>query len=196
MRTVCWLSSPARHLPALFIALSLLMPPAQACSGTWSAKGVAPTGMNGPAGHDALRALGVDATLAEIVHSPAGAQWAVNASDGGAVGTWDVRVFSGTKGKPVELTLHPEVQKAAASFPRCEQKEDPNFALAAWLKGGTEMLIVAEVPPHSSCTNMGALRALRGLRVSTQTGRLLAQLPEAALRRKWERALGCRLVPH
>jgi hypothetical protein len=164
------------HLPAMLMAC-VLAPVAGACSGTWSANGSAP---------------GLDIELAEIVRSPSGTAFALNGSDGGVVGTWDVRIFISRSAAAAERRLHPEVRQAVDSFPQCEETEVPNLGLAAWLKGGTEMLLIAEVPPHSSCRNMGSLR---GLRVETATGRLLEQVPENVVRAKWGRTLGCRFAP-
>jgi hypothetical protein len=162
-------------LPALWMAF-MLAPPAGACTGTWSANGAAPA---------------ADSGLVEMVRSPSGTAFALNASDGGLAGTWDVQIFIGGSAAAAERTLHPEVRQAVDAFPQCEEREVPNLGLAAWLKGGTEMLLIAEVPPHSSCTNMGSLR---GLRVETATGRLLEQIPENVVRAKWKHTLGCRFL--
>jgi hypothetical protein len=163
-------------LPVLLMAC-VLAPAAGACRGNWSANGTPPN-------------PGIE--LTEIVHSPSGTAFALNASDGGIVGTWDVQIFIGRSAAAAERTLHPEVRQAVDSFPQCGETEVPNLGLAAWLKGGTEMLLIAEVPPHSSCTNMGSLR---GLRVETATGRLLEQIPENVVRAKWKHTLGCRFLP-
>jgi hypothetical protein len=126
--------------------------------------------------------------LTEVMWAPDAKHFAVNASDGGLVGSWNATVFAVREGRPYRLPPLREVQLAANRLARCEAPESANLGVAAWLKGGAEMLVVAQVPPHSSCRNMGELH---GWRVATASGRILESLSHAAMRRRWGDALGC-----
>jgi hypothetical protein len=126
----------------------------------------------------------------EIIWSGDSSRFVVNTSDGGIVGGWDVDVFSAQSNGPKKMNLHVAVHSLAERLPHCEGKETPNFAALAWLRGGKEILLVAEAPPHSSCTNMGALAAYR---LSADSGRVLEQLPQDRLLKEYGSLLGCRI---
>jgi hypothetical protein len=146
----------------------------------------------GPSGQAQPLPVYANHGLTEMLWAPDARHFAVNASDGGAVGGWEVTVFEVRQGQPHRLPPYRALQATANRLPRCETPETANLGVAAWLKGGAEMLVVAEVPPHSSCRNMGALL---GYRVATTTGRILESLPYGELRKRWPQALGCNAQP-
>jgi len=130
--------------------------------------------------------------LWEVVWAPDSKRVAVNFSDGGAVGTWDADIFEiDSAGHLMVFRLSERVRNAAKSFPICESPEDVNVALVGWSARGDAALLVAEVPPHSSCKNMGALR---GFMVSLTSKKILEVMPESLLRRKWAKVIGERLL--
>jgi len=126
----------------------------------------------------------------EIIWASDSSKFAVNTSDGGIVGGWDFSIFSAQSNGPKKIDFYAGVHGLAAQFPHCEEKEVPNFAAVAWIHGDKELLLVAEVPPHSSCSNMGALV---GYRLSANTGRLLELLPQERLIGEFGSLLGCRI---
>ena len=126
--------------------------------------------------------------LTEVMWAPDARHFVVNASDGGLVGSWNLTVFAVRQGRAHRLPPLRDVQAAADRLTRCDTPEIANLGAAAWLKGGAEMLIVAQVPPHSSCRNMGQLH---GYRVATGSGRILESYAYAAMRKRWGSALGC-----
>lgn len=132
----------------------------------------------------------VNPSLMEVLWSPDSQRLAFNVSDGGVVGSWEVTAYSvENRSKPAVISFAEEIKLLANALPQCEEKEDANIGIAAWLAGGKELLLVAEVPPHSSCRNMGALQ---GFRVSAATGKIIEQITEQSLRQKWNAVLGCR----
>lgn len=135
-----------------------------------------------------LLAVEANRPLTEVLWSPDSRLLAVNVSDGGLVGTWEASVFDPTASAPLEQLLV-EVRKAVADFPNCDSPEQANLAIVGWTQGGKEMLVVAEVPPHSSCKNMANII---GFRVDAANGAILERLPEALVRRHWSAVLGCR----
>jgi len=120
--------------------------------------------------------------------APDSRHFVANASDGGVVGTWNATVFAVRQGRAHRLAPLRDVQLAANRLARCEEPETANLGVAAWLAGGAEMLVVAQVPPHSSCRNMGQMH---GYRVATGSGRILESLSHATMRKRWGRTLGC-----
>lgn len=157
------------------------------CTGTWAAHA-------GQLRANVLMQLGVnaDAKLTEMLWSPTGRFVSVTASDGGIVGTWSVNVFA--LDRDGGLHKHDNLRdafKSADAFPDCDEKETPNIGAIAWLNNGRDILLVAEVPPHSSCRNMSALS---GYLVQVESGKIIEQLSESQLREKWGPKLGCRFA--
>lgn len=128
--------------------------------------------------------------LWEVVWAPDSLFVAVNASDGGAVGTWDATIFNvRPTGSIATFLVSSLVRRAAHTFAKCESPEDVNVALVGWEDNGAIAHVVAEVPPHSSCKNMGSLR---GYRVAVKSERILESLGESSLRKRWSAELGSR----
>lgn len=128
--------------------------------------------------------------LWEVVWPRSTRYFAINASDGGAVGTWETFAFklAGT-GKLVAFPVNKLVLAAAKSVPLCDSPEDPNISTVGWSKDGNTAFVLAEVPPHSSCRNMGEIR---GFEVSVKESRIVKQLSEREVRHRWFVLLGCR----
>jgi len=138
---------------------------------------------------DALPILAT-APLWEVIWAPNSKSFAINASDGGTVGTWDSVVYRLDHAPPfASLDVSSLARAASADLPQCREREDLNVAVVGWAADGAEVLVVAEVPPHSSCMNMGDVV---GFRISVRLGKILEQLPEQALRQQWGPVLGCR----
>ena len=76
-------------------------------------------------------------------------------------------------------------------FPRCPD-EYPNVAAVGWLDGSRHLRLVVEMPCHSSCTDMCRVA---GYVIETARRVILERLPETALRRGWNAAIGSRLRP-
>ena len=132
--------------------------------------------------------------LWEVLWAPDSNVVAVNFSDGGAVGTWDVDIFEvDSSNHLAAFQVSALIRNAARSLPRCEPIEDVNVALIGWSNRGDIAFLVAEVPPHSSCKNMGELQ---GFEVSMSSKKILKTIPESVLRNKWLSLLGDRISTH
>jgi len=128
--------------------------------------------------------------LAELEWAPDSSAFFITESNGGNVGTWGVRIFlvsnEGVKG--VDVTRR--VTDAFKKTYRCVTPEEPNIGAVKWVNGSTELLLVAEVPPHSSCPEMGKVR---GYIVKVPNGIIQKELSRARLQEGWGSALGYRL---
>jgi hypothetical protein len=133
----------------------------------------------------------INPPLMEVLWSPNSKGFVVNVSDGGLVGTWDFKLYTIVDGHPVFHDLQKLMQVIASELPPCdpEEAEVPNIGASAWLNNSDDLLVVAEVPPHSSCKNMGAIQ---GFRVSVATGKIIDRISESDLYEKWADSLGCR----
>jgi len=129
-------------------------------------------------------------TLAELAWAPDSIAFFVTESYGGWVGDWHVRVFVIEDGKAHRMAITNEVVKSFKKHYRCKEPQDPNIGAVKWLNGSTKLLIVAEVPPHSNCPEMGKLR---GYIVEIPTGKIVEQFDEKKLRADWGQYLGKRL---
>ena len=129
--------------------------------------------------------------LMEVLWSPDSRGFAVTVSDGGLVGTFETHVYLiDVNGKPVYQNIQKVVSPIATKKQRCiPDDETANIGVAAWLKGSREVLIVAEVPPHSSCRNMGDIG---GFIVDVKSKKVGKRISEKELWSKWAKFLGCR----
>lgn len=131
-------------------------------------------------------------SLTEILWSPDSKSFIVNASDGGVVGTWSAYYYSiNIEEKQEPKNFYNLLASKIQEFPHCDDPEVANVGAVGWLDGGKELLVVAEVPPHSSCRNMGAIR---GFRVAVTSWNVLGEIPEAELWRDWGNVLGPRFT--
>ncbi|MHB8859984.1 MAG: hypothetical protein ACYC6Z_10980 [Thermoleophilia bacterium] len=128
--------------------------------------------------------------LMEVLWAPDSRNFVINVSNGGLVGHWDINFYSiDSDERPVYRDIQKKVRPIADKLLQCEPKQEANIGVVSWIKGGKDILIIAEVPPHSSCRNMGAIF---GFRVSVKSGEIIERISENALRKKWTKALGCR----
>lgn len=130
-------------------------------------------------------------TLAELLWAPDSGAFVVTESDGGNVGTWRVEVFVVGDATVRRVQIDDAVIASFKKHYRCIKPEEPNVGAVAWLGGSAQLLLAAEVPPHSSCPDMGKLR---GYAIDAPSGRIVDELSEGELRRKWGAVLGLRLL--
>jgi len=201
----------------LLLAVLAFLPSSSSATGRWAAAGQSPfvsssappVEILAPDGRGALREtadglafVGEHTTvlqevlsppsLTEVLWSPDSKAFVVNASDGGVIGTWDAYYYSiDAEGRPVSRNLADLLAPMIQKFPRCDDPEKANIGAVGWLDGGKDLLIVAEVPPHSSCRNMGAIR---GFRVAVASWRVVGEISEAKLRQDWAKVLGPRFA--
>ncbi|MFZ6747154.1 hypothetical protein ACO0LC_28385 [Undibacterium sp. JH2W] len=128
--------------------------------------------------------------LMEVLWSGDSRYFAITVSDGGLTGTWATSLYSiSGDGSTALFDLQNSIEQATKIFLRCGngEAEIANVGALAWLN--KELLVIAEVPPHSSCKNMGQIL---GFKVSLISQRITEVLSEKKLRAKWKKDLGCR----
>lgn len=128
---------------------------------------------------------------AELFWAPDSSAFFITASDGGAVGTWFVSVYVIEKGRVRYLNVTQEVIMQFKKYYKCDEPEEPNVGAIRWLKGSKNLLLVAEVPPHSTCPEMGRVR---GYIVEIPNGKILQEFDEKELRAQWGSHLGRRFI--
>lgn len=134
----------------------------------------------------------VNPPLMEVLWPPDSRNFVINVSDGGLVGSWEAKFYSiDADDRPVSRDVQSIIVPIANKLLKCEPKEDANIGAVSWLDNGNEILIIVEVPPHSSCRNMGAVF---GFRVSVKSGKIIERISEADLHKKWATVLGCRFT--
>jgi len=131
--------------------------------------------------------------VTEVAWSGNSRMFAVNGSDGGAVGDWHTVIYTlddqdRPKAKHMVYVLAPYLR----NFAHCEKLDHPgvadgiNLGTAGWLNDDRELLIIAQVTPDTSCKN---LSALKGFRVRVADWAVVEQIPERSLRRQWKKYL-------
>jgi hypothetical protein len=124
---------------------------------------------------------------AELIWSPDSTVFAVTQTDGGAVGTWFVTLFLVEKGRVRHMIVAKEVVTHAHKRFTCVEPQPPNVAAVTWVNGSRHLLLVAEVPPHSNCHEMGRTF---GYLVSVPTGRIVREISARELEERWGKSLG------
>lgn len=128
-------------------------------------------------------------TLAELLWAPDSSAFVVTQSDGGWVGNWYVTVYAVGSDSVHKFNVMKPVSASFKKTYTCDDAENPNVGAVAWLGGSKELLVAAEVPPHSSCRGMGNVA---GFVVDPKTGNVLAALTEGQLRKHFAEFLGTR----
>jgi hypothetical protein len=88
------------------------------------------------------------------------------------------------------VNVEKEVERDFKKHYKCMDPEEPNIAGLKWIHDSRSILLIAEVPPHSSCPEMGKLM---GYTVSVPNGKILEQFTQQRLRTVWKQYLGPRL---
>ena len=132
----------------------------------------------------------VNPPLMEVLWAPDSKTFVINVSDGGLVGTWEAYVYSiGVNGHLIYRNIYTMIKPSVNRFLQCEPGEEANYGVASWLNKGKDILLIVEVPPHSSCRNMGTIF---GFHISVKSGKIIRRFSESELRTKWVNTLGCR----
>ena len=145
----------------------------------------------GPTGPIVLPEVLSPPALTEVLWSSDSRAFIINTSEGGGVGKWDAYLYSlSNTSRVTRRDLRVLIEPVVRAWPKCVDPPYANLGAAAWLRNGRELLVIAEVPPHSSCQNMGALL---GFRISVASWRILERISEDSLRTTWKAFLGPRI---
>jgi hypothetical protein len=128
-------------------------------------------------------------TLAELAWAPDSGALFITQSYGGAVGEWRVAVYTVESGGVRAWDVSSEVVRQFRKLYKCKGAEAPNVGAAKWLDGSKRLLLVAEIPPHSSCPEMGKVR---GYVVEIPDGRIVESFGARELKARWAQYLGKR----
>ncbi len=125
---------------------------------------------------------------AELLWAPDSRALAVTADDGGATGTFDLSILvHRKKGRHWrQIDLSDRVARLFAPEMRCDEHETPNVGAVGWTSG-QRLIVAAQVPPHSSCRNMGHVAAYI---VDVKSGDVLMEVDRRTLHRRYRRMLG------
>ncbi len=127
-------------------------------------------------------------TLAELAWSPDSRAFFITQSYGGAVGDWHIRVYLIENGRVRVYNVSQDIVKEfRKQYNACE----PNVGAITWVHGSKKLLLVAEVPPHSVCPQMGEVRAYI---VEVPTGKIVEEFDRKSLKARWGRHLGQRFA--
>lgn len=125
--------------------------------------------------------------LAEVVWAPTLREVAVNASNSGALGTWDTYVLS-TVGASALLPVRQLVELRLGKRWACDGAEAANIGTVGWDRDGA-LLVIAEAPPRPGCVNGGAIV---GLRIDGARRVITGMLTAETVRQRWSHLLGSR----
>ncbi len=125
---------------------------------------------------------------AELLWAPDSRALAVTADDGGATGTFDLSILvRRKKGRHWrQIDLSDRVAKVFAPEMHCDERETPNVGAVGWTSG-QRLIVAAQVPPHSSCANMGHVAAYIA---DVKSGDVLMKVDPRTLHRHYRRMLG------
>ncbi|MBI5189554.1 MAG: hypothetical protein HZA22_02605 [Nitrospirae bacterium] len=102
-------------------------------------------------------------SLAELGWSPDSNAFFINESEGGSVGEWVVTVYVLENGKV--KVIHNIGKNAVGLFKKhvrkCDEVYDySNIGAVNWIDGSRQLLLIAEVPNHSTCPDMGKIMGM------------------------------------
>lgn len=125
---------------------------------------------------------GVALPLAELSWASASTAFFITYSRGGEVGEWRVDVYVIEKESVRWSDVTQEAVKRFKKHYKCYEPEDPNVGAATWVNDSKRLLLITEVPPHSSCPEMGKIR---GYLVEVPSGKIIREYAERDLRARW-----------
>jgi hypothetical protein len=129
-------------------------------------------------------------SLAEVLWAQDSQAVFVTESDGGSVGTWSITVLRFSpegveKTNPGSRALADFKQK----YPNCPD-EYPNVAGVGWLHESQDLLLIVEMPCHSSCQDMCKFL---GYIVNPDNGKIKKRLNANEVRARFRAMIGPRL---
>ncbi len=125
---------------------------------------------------------GVALPLAELSWASDSTAFFITYSRGGEVGEWRVDVYVIEKESVRWSDVTQEAVKRFKKHYKCYEPEDPNVGAATWVNDSKRLLLITEVPPHSSCPEMGKIR---GYLVEVPSGKIIREYAERDLRARW-----------
>jgi hypothetical protein len=112
----------------------------------------------------------------------------INASDGGALGTWHTYVWQRSKSGLHEIAIENLVARTSALRTDCQYK---NVGSVAWVEGHRRLLVVEQVPDTSRCSHMGEMV---GYVVDVRKAEVVERLSSKQVKTEFYRQLGPQAV--
>jgi len=128
---------------------------------------------------------------AEIAWAPDSKAFVLTANEGGQDGTWYVTAYVLEFDR---VNYYDVTAEAADRFKEryaCLAGHEPNMGAVKWLKESKNLLVVAEAPDRSLCSDKGARR---GFIVEVPTGNVITELEPKKLQDAWGEYLGSRII--
>lgn len=123
---------------------------------------------------------------AEAAWAPDSKAFFITYSDGGAVGTYHVRVVY-VSDHGIQVT-EPVPNGRRLFKPTCFGPEMPNVGAIGWIgKGSDKLAIAIEVPPHSSCASMGTFKAFV---IQLPNGEVVSEYGQIEAKRSFSKLIG------
>lgn len=127
---------------------------------------------------------------AEVAWAPNSNAFFVTYSDGGNVVAYHVMVFHVTASGLAVTDPIPDARKLLA--PKCVDLESPNVGAVRWMgRGSRRLLIAVEVPPHSSCADMGTFTLFE---IELPSGRAIKKWKQVEGKERFRASLGDELL--
>lgn len=127
---------------------------------------------------------------AEVLWSPDSSAFIVTYSDGGLIGTYHAKVFYVSR-KGLRI-VEPVPDGRKLFTPWCFEAERPNVAGVDWTaQDASRMLLVVQVPPHSSCADMATFRAYE---IALPGGRVLKRYDQLSAKKQFSKSLSASLM--
>ncbi|HBM2001747.1 TPA: hypothetical protein LUK53_002381 [Escherichia coli] len=123
--------------------------------------------------------------LVEILWSADPRYFTITTSDGGWVGTWDTYVIDTKNLNQLKIIpIRPLVEGVLTKTWMCDGEEEINIGGISW---GNNLHVLAEVPPHSSCKNMGQVK---GIIIDMQHEHIVQTLDNKMVHQAWKKQIG------
>jgi len=127
--------------------------------------------------------------LTEILWSSDSKAFSVTQSLGGAVGEWITDVYLIRSKDVKKINLGKEFNVTFNKKLQCSDSENVNVGFVSWLQKSQTALVLTEVPPHSTCKDMGKIV---GYIIDFYNIKIIRVLNEKQIRLKYGKILGTR----
>lgn len=136
-------------------------------------------------GLDKIYEQGGNESLTHVMWAPNSRVFAINVSDGSAVGGWHSIIYRITGGgAPTAMDVGEILSVQLRGFAQCGDDSYANVQTVAWLGEGPRAAILASVPDHSICSNMGDYK---GFIIDTGSGKIISWLSRPQVPQSWLR---------
>jgi hypothetical protein len=123
----------------------------------------------------------------ELLWAPDSLAFFVTTSDQGAIGHFRTVVVAAGRRGPIARDLSELIERAFGHPVACGSREHANVGGIRWVSASRELLVAAEIAPHTNCDSFGTFRAYP---VDWRRQRIIRSFDQLKAKHRFRNALG------